>query len=150
MAEENKNIVDALNKYLQGVYMAIDTFNHYLSLAEEDETKKVLMNIYMYYKESAILVIDRITDLNGENKEDTGFIGKATEVFTNIKDSFTIKGDDNLMTTAYNSVQTGIQMGNKFLDENTLDPISKRLILTDLKNQDELLNTFPTRIPYKK
>lgn len=150
MQEKNEMIVDSLNKYLQGVYMAIDTFNHYLSMAEEEDTKKVILNIYMYYKESAILVIDRICDLNGQNQDDTGFIGKVTEVFTNIKDKLTVKCDDNLLTEAYKSIETGLQMGHKFINENNLDPISRELVLKDLKNQDALLDTFPKRIPYKK
>lgn len=149
MVEVDKDIKN-LNKYLEGVYMAINTFDHYTSMAKEEKTLSLLKDIELQFKSSAVDIINRIIDLGGKSKDEASLIGKVSETFISIKDKIMVQNDDALLTEAYKSIETGLKMGNKFLNENELTTKSREIVVQDLKKQNALLDTFPSKIPLKK
>lgn len=145
-----ENDIKSLNKYLEGIYMAIDSFEHYVSMAKSSENESLLNDIKIQYKSSASEVINKIMDLGGKSKDEASLLGKFSETFLNIKDKITIQNDEQLLSEAYKSIETGLKMGNKFLNENELTTSSRELIANDLKKQNALLDIFPSKIPLKK
>lgn len=149
LVEVDKDIKN-LNKYLEGIYMAIHTFEHYISMAKEEKNLSLLKDIELQFKSSAVDIINRIIDLGGKSKDEASLIGKVSETFINIKDKIMVQNDDQLLTEAYKSIETGLKMGNKFLNENELTTKSREIVVQDLKKQNALLDTFPSKIPLKK
>ena len=149
LVEVDKDIKN-LNKYLEGIYMAINTFEHYVSMAKEEKNLSLLKDIELQFKSSAVDIINRIIDLGGKSKDEASLIGKVSETFINIKDKIMVQNDDQLLTEAYKYIETGLKMGNKFLNENELTTKSREIVVQDLKKQNALLDTFPAKIPLKK
>lgn len=150
MIINGENDINSLNKYLEGIYMAIDTFEHYSKMAKEENTLSLLSDIQREYKSSACDIINRIIDLGGKSKEEASIFAKTAETLKSLKDKLMVKSDNELLTEAYKAIETGLKMGYKFLEENNLTSKSRELIERDLKKQNTLLDIFPSIIPLKK
>lgn len=142
--------INNLNKYLEGIYMAIDTFEHYTTMTKDPDTLSLLNDIKREFKSSACEIMNRIMDLGGKSREEVSLLGKTTGALKEIKDKLTVKSDNELLTEGYKSIETGLKMGYKFLEDNALTSKSREIIERDLKKQNTLLDIFPSMIPLKK
>ena len=145
LVEVDKDIKN-LNKYLEGIYMAINTFEHYVSMAKEEKNLSLLKDIELQFKSSAVDIINRIIDLGGKSKDEASLIGKVSETFINIKDKIMVQNDDQLLTEAYKYIETGLKMGNKFLNENHIQGKTNSMIRLGLFYNNFLVSVMTFKL----
>lgn len=128
--------IDALNDYLKGLNMGIDTFERYIENAEEGDLKNILQGIQMDYKNSATRVSERIQDLNGTPVSGVGVLGKTAEFISSIKNSAN-GSTEGLSEQAHDACQFAYKAGSELLEKNPdMDLTSYRMLMemTEMEN----------------
>ncbi|GIN19725.1 MAG TPA: DUF2383 domain-containing protein [Bacillus bacterium] len=137
-----EKVIKKLNKFLEGNYMAIHTYDQYIHHMSDPKIKKLLQNIQQSHKQHASIIAERIQNLGGIPANDLGMKGKMIHMISNIKGP--TKDAISILKDASVGESRGIQTSKELL-EGDLDPESQRLVQNILdKDQQhiELINTY--------
>lgn len=140
-----KKNVTALNAYLKGEYMAIDSYEQFIQKVQDNKLKAQFQSIQQDHKRHAIKVAQRIQNLGARPVGGVGLTGKISEIISSFK--YIGKNDNFLLRKAYNGEDKGIQMAEKVV-KGDLDKHSAELV-TALLNEDRgHLNTLENLIKH--
>lgn len=127
------DIVKELNTFLEGNFMAVHAYEKYIHHVDNDDIKRVLQIIQQNHKKHAMLVAERIQNLDGVPVEDVGLMGNIAEFLIKIKGSTT--ESDAILKDALVGEHRGIEKSKKLLDGD-LDPESLKIV-THILNADQ-------------
>ena len=108
-----KDIVKALNSFLEGHYMAIHAYDKYIEHVSQDALKNTLQIIQQNHKKHAMLIAKRIQDLDGVAVKSAGLMKEMT---LTMKGS--TKGDASTVEDALAGEQRGRQQSKDILAGN--------------------------------
>lgn len=128
-----KNVIEELNEFLEGNYMAIHTYDQYIFHCDDEKTKQLLQKIQQQHKEHATMIAERIQNLGGLPIHDVGLKGKMVEMATKIKGT---KDTISLIKDAISGETRGIETSKKILDGD-LDEESLRIVKEILKRDKD-------------
>lgn len=129
---DNSHVVNELNAFLEGNYMAILSYERYIQHAEDLEVKNLLQDIQQDHKQHAIKIAERIQNLGGVPVDDAGIKGDMVEFMNRFK---TAEGDsDFILKDALKGEDKGIEMSEKLV-RGDLDPESLNIV-KDILNKD--------------
>ena len=131
-----KKVIDKLNEFLEGNYMAIHTYDHYIFHTDDPKIKEVLQNIQQNHKEHAAIIAERIQNLGGIPVHDVGLKGKMVEMASKMKGT---KDTVSIIKDAISGESRGIETSKKIL-EDTIDEESKQIVQEILKRDEEHVN----------
>lgn len=110
----NSETIKALNELLQGEYMAVESFNNFISRLEDEKTKKVFQEIQKQHRENIDKLASYIQDLGGEPKENLGMKGKMGDIKLNM-DLGSSSDSEEIIKKAIEGETQGINMAEKVL-----------------------------------
>lgn len=128
-----KNVIEELNEFLEGNYMAIHTYDQYIFHCDDEKTKQLLQKIQQQHKEHATMIAERIQNLGGLPIHDVGLKGKMVEMATKIKGT---KDTISLIKDAISGETRGIETSKKILNGD-LDEESLRIVKEILKRDKD-------------
>lgn len=82
--DKNTETIRVLNQLLQGEYMAVESFNVFISRIEDENIKEHLKNIQSRHRENIETLANYIQDIGGKPEENTGMKGKMGEMMLNM------------------------------------------------------------------
>lgn len=136
MKKKTENI-DSLNKLLQGEYMAVESFNNFISKVEDERTKKIFQEVQAKHRENIDLLANHIQNMGGKPDENLGMKGKMAELMLNMKLDF--KDINEVIGKAIEGETEGINMAEKIL-RGTLDDESRTIAELVLDNDRNSIN----------
>src|SRR5690625_3850715 len=78
-------VVKELNTFLEGNYMAIQTYDKYINHVEDVRLKKILQEIQQDHKKHAMVIAERIQNLGGMPAKDAGLKGNMAQMMKNLQ-----------------------------------------------------------------
>ncbi|MCX7841591.1 MAG: ferritin-like domain-containing protein [Clostridia bacterium] len=136
---DNK-VINELNAYLKGEYMAIQSYDKFISELQDENVKKEMQNIQQDHKEHASTIARRIQELGGKPVEGTGFAGlmaDAKAAFESMKKRSPLQ----IIKEAYDGEDKGISVAHETV-KGDLDEESRKMIEGMLKKDNEHLKTM--------
>lgn len=134
-----KNVVKALNLFLEGHYIAIHAYDQYIEHVTQKELKNTLQIIQQNHKKHAMLIAKRIQDLDGIPMKSAGLM---KELSISLKGK--TKNDRDIVADALAGEQRGIQQSQKILagkiDEESIEMATH--ILNALDKHLDLLSKW--------
>ena len=123
---KNKETISSLNQLLQGEYMAIESFNNFISKVEDDNNvKKTFQEIQKQHRQNINILADYIQDLGGRPHENLGMKGTMADMKVSM--GLGLKADaDEIIKKALEGETRGVNMAEKVLRGN-LDNKSRDL-----------------------
>ena len=128
-----KDVTKVLNTFLEGNFMAVHAYEKYIQHIDDVEIKRVLQIIQQNHKKHAMVVAERIQNLEGIPVEDVGMMGNVAELLNKIKGS--TKEPDAILKDALVGEHRGIEKSKELLNGN-LDPESSKVV-THILNADQ-------------
>ena len=116
-SQDNKDIINEMNKFLKGIYMGIISFKDYYEKAHAMPIKKDIESIINSFKGHEEAVIRNIQELGGDPTDSIGLTGLMGEVFQKIK-LIPADEDREVVQQAVKAIEMGIKNANKFLQEH--------------------------------
>ncbi len=130
----NLEITKSLNELLQGEYMAIESFNNFISRLEEENIKVTFQDIQKQHRKNAEILANYIQNIGGRPDENLGMKGKMGEVMLNMK--LGSSSDDEVIEKAIDGETKGVNMAEKVL-RGQLDDKSRDISGEILQNDRE-------------
>lgn len=137
---DNTETVKALNQLLQGEYMAVESFNNFLSKLDDQNAKRVFQEVQKQHRENISKLASYIQDIGGRPEENLGLKGKMGEIKINMD-----LGSDPDMTEviekAIEGETQGVNMAEKVLRGNLDDrsrDIAGEILNNDRKSIEKL------------
>ena len=128
----DKKVVEELNAYLKGEYMAIKSYEKFIERTKDPDVKQELQNIQQDHKKHAFKISERIRNLGGKPVKGAGYIGIMSDMKNLVKRN---KYDTEfILKDAGRGEYRGIQMAEEIV-KGDLDEQSKKLV-NDLLNED--------------
>lgn len=125
MSDKSKTI-KALNELLQGEYMAVESFNNFISRIEDEKIKREVQGIQQQHRSNIEKLAVYIQNMGGQPDENLGFKGKMGDLKVNMDLGF--KTDDaEIIKKAIEGEPRGVNMAEKILRGN-LDDESRDLV----------------------
>lgn len=81
--KDNAETISVLNELLQGEYMALESFNLFISRMDDENIKNKLMEIQKEHRNNIEKLSNYILDIGGKPEENTGMKGKMGEMMLN-------------------------------------------------------------------
>lgn len=139
MASKSETI-KALNELLQGEYMAVDSFNNFISRLDDDEVINCFKEVQKQHRENIDKLASYIQDMGGQPDENLGVKGKMGEMMLNME--LGSKADTNaVIEKAIEGETKGVNMAEKVLrgdlDHRSRD-IAGEILEKDRKSIDKL------------
>lgn len=139
---EVNNVINTLNKFLQGQYMGIHAYEHHIQKLKDPYIKGEFQRIQQDHKNHALKVAERIQNLGGTPVDDEGIIGSIQGFIGQFRIPNTssgiigsaLKGEDYY----------GIQISEEIV-KGDLDPESRQLI-EEVLDKDRLHVDFLNRL----
>lgn len=123
--DENKEAIKSLNALLQGEYMAVESFNNFISKIENENVKNCFQDIQQQHRQNINLLAEYIQNIGGEPDENIGIKGKMGEIKINM--GLGSKSNDiKIIEKAIKGETQGVNMAEKVL-RGTLDDKSRDL-----------------------
>ena len=113
----NKDIINEMNKFLKGIYMGIISLKDYYEKAHAMPIKKDIESIINSFKGHEEAIIRKIQQLGGEPTDSIGLTGLMGEVFQKIK-LIPADEDKEIVQQAVKAMEMGMKNANKFLKEH--------------------------------
>ncbi len=129
--------INSLNELLQGEYMAVESFNNFISKIEDGKTKGVFQKVQTKHRDNIALLADHIQNIGGQPDENLGMKGKMAELMLNMKLDF--KDTDEVIEKAIEGETQGINMAEKLL-RGTLDNEARTIAELVLDNDRDSIN----------
>lgn len=80
MKDNTEETISVLNELLQGEYMALESFNLFISRMDDENIKDELMEIQKEHRNNIEKLSNYILDIGGKPEENTGMKGKMGEM----------------------------------------------------------------------
>lgn len=110
-------ITKSLNELLQGEYMAVESFNNFISKIEDESAKEVFQDIQKQHRENIDKLASYIQDIGGQPEENLGMKGKMADMKINM--DLGSKADTNeIIEKAIEGETQGVNMAEKVLRGN--------------------------------
>lgn len=134
---KDSDSVKSLNELLQGEYMAVESFNNFISKIEDEKLKKSFKNVQDQHRENIKILSNYIQEIGGKPDENLGLKGKMGEMMLNMKLDFNDAG--MVLEKAIEGETQGINMAEKVL-RGTLDDKSRAIAEQILDNDRRSIN----------
>lgn len=134
---KDSDSVKSLNELLQGEYMAVESFNNFISKIEDEKLKKSFQNVQDQHRENIKILSNYIQEIGGKPDENLGLKGKMGEMMLNMKLDFNDAG--MVLEKAIEGETQGINMAEKVL-RGTLDDKSRAIAEQILDNDRRSIN----------
>jgi len=137
---KDKETIKSLNGLLQGEYMAVESFNNFISKIEEDKIKNGLQDVQEQHRKNINILANYIQDIGGQPDENLGMKGKMADIKINM--DLGSKSDDNeIIKKAIEGETQGVNMAEKVLRGNLDDKsrdIAGEILQNDRKSIEKL------------
>lgn len=143
----NKTIVDELNTFLKGHYMAIQAYERYIKHIQDKKVKQIFQTIQKNHQNHAQLIKKRILELNGQPVESVGVFGRMVNWMDHLKKETTE------LTHIIKDAQTGEYRGikkSKQMLKNDLDEESLTLVKCILEQDEEHISMLTSMLSSEK
>lgn len=118
--------IKVLNELLQGEYMAVESFNNFISRVEDEKIKSEFQGIQQQHRSNIEKLATYIQNLGGQPDENLGMKGKMRDLKVNMDLGF--KTDDaEILKKAIEGENKGVNMAEKVLRGN-LDDKSRDVV----------------------
>ncbi|KAA9021768.1 DUF2383 domain-containing protein [Niallia endozanthoxylica] len=134
-----KRVVDELNQFLEGNYMAIHAYENYINHCQDAELKHTLHQFQQEHKQHAQMTADRIQSLGGIPIDHLGLKGTIIEWIKNLTEK--TNRDTHIVKDALAGEARGIEVSQKIL-KNDLDTESKQLVEKILNHDQQHVNVL--------
>lgn len=138
--DNNSETIKSLNELLQGEYMAVDSFNNFISRLEDENMKKTFQEIQKQHRENIDKLASYIQSIGGEPDENLGMKGKMGEMMLDMKLGSETDSDE-IIEKAIEGETKGVNMAEKVLrgdlDERSRD-IAGEILEKDRKSIEKL------------
>ena len=139
MIDNNENI-QSLNKLLQGEYMAVESFNNFISKLEDENVKQTFKEVQKQHRENIDKLASYIQDLGGRAEENLGMKGIMGDIKINI-DIGSHADNAKIIEKAIEGETKGVNMAEKVLrgnlDEKSRD-IAGEILHMDRKSIEKI------------
>jgi uncharacterized protein (TIGR02284 family) len=141
---KDSETIKVLNQFLQGEYMAVESFNNFISKVDDENIKVLFQNIQSQHRENINILAQHIQDVGGQPDENLGLKGKIADAMMDVK----LKSEDvdMIIGKAIEGETLGINKAEKILRGN-LDDKSRNIagqILENDRQSIEKLNNIAT------
>ncbi|WP_404428469.1 ferritin-like domain-containing protein [Sutcliffiella horikoshii] len=126
--------IKELNAFLEGEFMGIHAYEHYIKNTQDEAIKKDLQTIQQNHKMHAIFVAERIQNLGGEAVDDVGLVGAFQERVQQVKGY--PKDSRAIIEGAIHGEEFGSDMMAEFV-KGDLDLESKNMVQSILKEHKQ-------------
>ncbi|MDR7869448.1 MAG: PA2169 family four-helix-bundle protein [Tissierellaceae bacterium] len=137
--DKSKETTKALNELLQGEYMAVESFNNFISRVDDNNIKNGLQDIQKQHRQNIDVLASYIQNIGGKPDENLGLKGKMAELKMNM--DLVKSSPKDIIKEAIEGETKGIEMTEKILRGN-LDDESRNItgqILENDRNSIEML-----------
>ncbi|OZV11712.1 hypothetical protein CIW83_13765 [Tissierella sp. P1] len=140
----NKNLetIKSLNELLQGEYMAVESFNNFISRLGDEGIKKVFQEVQKQHRENIDKLASYIQDIGGQPDENLGMKGKMGDIKLNM-DLGSSSDSEEIVKKAVEGETQGVNMAEKVLrgdlDDRSRD-IAGEILEKDRRSIDKLKN----------
>ncbi len=132
---DNKvELIKSLNELLQGEYMAIESFNNFISRLQKESTITTFQDIQKQHRKNTETLANYIQDIGGRPDENLGLKGKMGDIMLNMELGSSM--DYEVIKKAVDGETKGVNMAEKVLRGN-LDDKSRKLAGEILQNDRE-------------
>ena len=136
----SQETIKALNELLQGEYMAVDSFNNFISRLEDENAKKTLQEVQKQHRENINKLASYIQDAGGQPDENLGMKGKMGDIKLNM-DLGSSSDMKEIVKKAIEGETRGVNMAEKVLrgdlDDKSRD-IAGEILEKDRKSIEKL------------
>jgi uncharacterized protein (TIGR02284 family) len=137
---DNTKKVKSLNRLLQGEYMAVESFNTFISRTKDENVKKIFQAVQKQHRKNIEKLAGYIQDIGCRPHENLGIKGKMADMKVNI--DLGLRGDtDEIIKKAVEGETQGVNMAEKVLrgslDDKSRD-IAGEILHKDRRSIDEL------------
>ena len=116
----NLETIKSLNELLQGEYMAVESFNNFISRIENENVKSCLKDVQKQHRENINTLASYIQDIGGQPDENIGMKGKMAEIKLNMDLGSKIETTE-IIKKAIEGETQGVNMAEKVLRGNLDD-----------------------------
>lgn len=132
--------IESLNQLLQGEYMAVESFNNFISKLEDDRVKQAFKEVQKQHRENIDKLASYIQDIGGQPDENLGMKGKMGDMMLNMQLG-SEAGTREIIERAIEGETEGVNMAEKVLrgdlDERSRD-IAGEILHKDRKSIEKL------------
>lgn len=132
-----------LNKLLQGEYMAVDTFNIFISKLNDQKMKQKLQRVQKEHRKNISTLAEFIQNQGGEPKENLGLKGTMADFKLNRE--LNSKDNNYIINKVIEGETQGINMAEKVL-RGRLDHSSRKIAEEILDQDRKSLNEIKSLI----
>ncbi|HLR34621.1 MAG TPA: DUF2383 domain-containing protein [Tissierellales bacterium] len=140
----NSETKKALNELLQGEYMAVDSFNNFISRLEDENAIECLKEVQKQHRENIDKLASYIQDIGGQPDENIGMKGKMGEMMLNMELGSETDMSE-IIEKAIEGETKGVNMAEKVL-RGALDDRSRNIagviLEEDRKSIEKLKSLF--------
>jgi len=129
----NGEAIKSLNQLLQGEYMAVESFNNFLSRLDEENVRQVFKEVQKQHRENISRLASYIQDIGGKPEENLGLKRKMGEIKINM-DLGSHSDTAKIIEKAIEGETQGVNMAEKVLRGNLDD--RSRDVLGEILNND--------------
>lgn len=134
----NTETIESLNELLQGEYMAVESFNNFISRVDDENVKNQFKDVQQKHRKNIEKLADYIQNLGGQPNESLGMKGKMGEMQLNM--SLGSRADTHtIVEKAIEGEVKGVNMAEKVLRGN-LDDKSRDIAGEILKEDRESID----------
>lgn len=138
----NLETIKSLNGLLQGEYMAVESFNNFISRLDDDSAKNVFQEVQKQHRENIHKLANYIQDIGGQPEENLGMKGTMGEIKLNM-DLGSSSDTEEVVKKAIEGETKGINMAEKVLrgdlDDKSRD-MAGEILEKDRKSIEKLKN----------
>jgi len=117
--------IESLNRLLQGEYMAVESFNNFISRVEDEKVKDCFQEVQKQHRENIEKLAGYIQDVGGKPEENLGMKGKMSEMKLNM-DLGTKVDTEEIIEKAIAGETKGVNAAEKIL-RGELDDQSREI-----------------------
>jgi len=132
----HQETVESLNQLLQGEYMAVESFNNFISRLKDEKVRQVFMDIQKQHRENIDKLAGYIQEIGGKPEENLGLKGTMGEIKVNL-DLGPDAGTEEIIKKAIEGETKGVNMAEEVLrgdlDERSRD-IAGEILHEDRKS----------------
>jgi len=132
---DNNETIQALNKLLQGEYMAVESFNNFISKLDDENVKQTFQEIQKQHRENIDKLASYIQDIGGRAEENLGMKGIMGDFKINMDIGFNAD-KTSIILKAIEGETKGVNMAEKVL-RGKLDAKS-RDIASEILHRDRM------------
>ena len=137
---DNKETIKSLNQLLQGEYMAVESFNNFISKLEDETVKQTFKEVQKQHRENIDKLASYIQDIGGRAEENLGMKGKMGDIKINM-DLGSDADKAEIIEKAIEGETKGVNMAEKVLrgnlDEKSRD-IAGEILHMDRKSIEKI------------